>query len=99
MKKVRLSEENINIIKKLSKEIFGKNTKVFLFGSRVYLDKKGGDIDLYLIPEDRNDFFEKKLKFLVKLKQKIGDRKIDLIIQKDRNRPIEKEALLNGVEL
>ncbi len=40
---------------------------------------------------------DKKLDFLVKLKSKIGDQKIDLIISKDTARPIEQIALKEGM--
>lgn len=41
----------------------------------------------------------KKIKFLVNLKSKIGDQKIDVIISKDVNSIIEQEAVLTGVLL
>jgi predicted nucleotidyltransferase len=28
-------------------DTFGKNTKIWLFGSRVHDDKRGGDVDIY----------------------------------------------------
>jgi len=40
MQKVRLSKEEIKAIKETAEEIFGKRTKVYLFGSRVYLKKR-----------------------------------------------------------
>ncbi|WP_457642989.1 nucleotidyltransferase domain-containing protein [Persephonella sp.] len=81
IKYLRLSEDEIRIIKETAKEVFGKNTKIYIFGSRVDLTKKGGDIDIFIIPESRNNLFEKKLKFLVKLKTKIGEQKIDVIVK------------------
>ena len=99
MAKVRLSDREVSAIKETAKDVFGEGTRVILFGSRVDLSRKGGDIDLYIIPADKEDPFEKKLKFLVKLKQKIGDRKIDVVIQRDPERDIEKVAMLTGVEL
>jgi hypothetical protein len=41
----------------------------------------------------------KKIDFLVKLKDKIGNQKIDLIISRDKNRPIEQKALMEGIIL
>ena len=61
--------------------------------------QKGGDIDLYIISKDSKNLLDKKLDFLIKLKQKIGDQKIDVIISKDQNRLIEQEALQKGVRL
>ena len=81
MLKVRLSEEEIKAIVETAKEIFGKNIKIWLFGSRADLDKRGGDIDLYIETEMEEDILRKKLKFLVKLEEKIGEQKIDVIIK------------------
>ncbi len=78
---VRLSEDEIRVIKKTVKEIFGEGAKVYIFGSRADLTKRGGDIDIFIIPETKNNLFEKKLKFLVKLKTKIGEQKIDVIVK------------------
>ncbi len=96
---VRLSEFEINAIKSTAYEIFGKNSKIILFGSRANPNKKGGDIDLLIIPEKKDNLFEKKIKFLARTKMKIGEQKIDLILYKDGRSEIEKEALKNGVEL
>ena len=96
---VRLLEWEIQAIKEVAEEVFGKGTKVFLFGSRVDPDKKGGDIDLYIIPADRSNLFLKELKFKAKLMMRIGEQKIDVVVQQDTERPIEKEALRTGVEL
>jgi len=97
--KLRLTEMEIKAIKELAVEIFGEGTRVFLFGSRTDPSKKGGDIDLYIIPANREKHFDKYLKYLGKLKLTIGDQKIDLILQENPNRPIEKEALEKGIEL
>jgi len=97
--KIRLTEMEIKAIKELAVEVFGEGTRVFLFGSRTNPSKKGGDIDLYIIPANREKLFDKYIKYLAKLKLTIGDQKIDLILQEDPNRPIEKEALEKGIEL
>ena len=46
---------------------------MWLFGSRTDPTKKGGDIDLYIETEINEDILRKKLKFLVKLGNEIGD--------------------------
>jgi len=98
--KLRLTEREIRAIKELAVEVFGDDgTRVFLFGSKTDPSKKGGDIDLYIIPANRDKLFDKYLRYLAKLKLTIGDQKIDLILQEDPNRPIEKEALEKGIEL
>jgi predicted nucleotidyltransferase len=79
-------------------EVFG-NGKIYLFGSRVDESKKGGDIDLYLEVETQENLYEKKIDFLVKLQNKIGEQKIDIVFAKDPSRNIEKEIMGNRMEL
>jgi len=96
---MRLTEFERKMIKKAFSESFGEG-KIYLFGSRVDDTKRGGDIDLYLVPLNRADNErEKKRDFLVKLDNYIGEQKIDVIIAKDKNRLIEQEALRYGVVL
>lgn len=96
---IRLTEKEINIIKNAATEVFGKDVKVILFGSRTDIDKKGGDIDLYIITNQKDDLFKKELSFRTKLQLLLGEQKIDVIIQTDITRDIEQSALKNGVEL
>jgi len=96
---VRLSVEIIKIIKEKGRKIFGNDVRVFLFGSRIEENERGGDIDLYIMVTDKKDLFNKELKFLTEVKREIGDQKIDVIFSKDKRRLIEREALEKGVEL
>ena len=95
---MRLTNKEQNIIQQTILNIFG-NSKIYLFGSRIDDNKKGGDIDLYICLDDKNELFEKKLKFLSFIKRKIGDRKIDIVFNKDKRRLIEREAIKNGIKL
>ena len=96
---MRLTEEEIKAIKKAFYETFGDG-EIYLFGSRVDDNQRGGDIDLYVVPTGKLDNErEKKIEFLVKLMEYLGERKIDVVIAKDKNRLIEQEALKNGVKL
>ncbi len=96
---MRLSQEYINTIKQFGKEIFGNQVKIYLFGSRVDDSKKGGDIDLYIIPEDDTKLYKKSIEYNVKLQKELGEQKIDIIVSKDKNDPIEQEAINKGIEL
>ena len=96
---MRLTQYEIDSIKKAFKESF-KDGKVYLFGSRVDDTQRGGDIDLYLVTSKIfDDERERKVKFLIKLDEYIGEQKIDVVMAKDKNRLIEKEALRYGVVL
>lgn len=97
-KQMRLTEYEIKSIKEVFSKVF-KIGSIYLFGSRVDDNAKGGDIDLYVSGVDCENRLNSKIEFLSLLKQKIGDQKIDLIISKDINRVIEQEALKNGVKL
>lgn len=43
---MRLSKNEIQIILRVAKEIYGEGVEVYLFGSRLNDEKKGGDINL-----------------------------------------------------
>ncbi|WP_457743703.1 nucleotidyltransferase domain-containing protein [Sulfurimonas sp.] len=95
---MRLSRKYIDVIKKHFKQFF-KDGDIYLFGSRVDDSKKGGDIDLYLVVQDHHKLFEKKIKFLSRIKREIGDQKIDIVFNKDNTRLIEMEAVKWGIKL
>ena len=98
---MRLTNFEQDMIKKAFIESFEEG-KIYLFGSRVDDSKRGGDIDLYI---DLNydlkikEMLNKKTSFRLKLYEKIGEQKIDIVISKDKNRSIEKEILKTGILL
>ncbi len=95
---MRLSKIYVEVIKKHFKEFF-ENGEIYLFGSRVDDSKKGGDIDLYLVLKEHTNLFEKKIKFLSRVKRDLGEQKIDIIFNTDGSRLIEKEAMKWGIKL
>jgi len=96
---MRLSLFEVSTILMLKNKIFGKDSIIYLFGSRVDDSKKGGDIDLYLENKVDKSCFEKKIEFLTDLQEIIGEQKIDLVIARDNKRAIEIEAKEKGIEL
>ncbi len=77
---MRLTIEQQEAIKTVFKQVFTQG-KVILFGSRVDDTKRGGDIDLFIdTQQNTQDLFTLKIEFLVKLKNKIGSQKIDLVL-------------------
>ena len=96
---MRLTQFEQEMIKKAFLEVF-ESGKIYLFGSRVDDTQRGGDIDLYLVPDRKfDDERRRKIRFLIKLDEYIGEQKIDAVMAKDKNRLIEQEALKYGVEL
>ncbi len=79
---MRLSQKEISAIKNniLS---FDQNAKIYLFGSRVNDNAKGGDIDVLVI-SDKIGFTE-KLKIRTGIFREIEEQKLDLIVKKDFN--------------
>ena len=88
---MRLSNKEVEIIQEKIATVFG-DTIVYLFGSRVDDTKQGGDIDLYIIPKVDNDIFKKKMKIKTILEDALY-KPVDIVIAKNENRLIEKEAL------
>jgi len=97
-KRIRLKDEEIEIIKEVAIEIFGEDAKVYIFGSRVDLTKKGGDIDIF-IETQKEVFLNQEIEFLAKLEIKGVERSVDVLIKaKNRdNKPIFEEAKRTGV--
>lgn len=96
-KKMRLSVKYQQTIKKYFNEFF--DGEIYLFGSRVDDTKKGGDIDLYLVVKNHDNLFQRKIKFLSRIKRELGEQKIDVVFNTDPDRLIEKEAKKWGVQL
>jgi predicted nucleotidyltransferase len=77
---MRLKLQDAEFIKQAAKFHFGKEAKIYLFGSRVFDDRKGGDIDLYIETNRKVGLFDKKVKLLQALYEKLGEQKIDIVI-------------------
>ena len=94
---MRLSQFEIGTINSIAIKYFGSGVHVFLFGSRVDDDKKGGDIDLFIKNNDEELFtLETKIQFLVELKNQIGDQKIDVVFDTEITR--SKVRFYNSIQ-
>jgi len=97
---MRLTREQAEAIRQAADQAFGVGTDVWLFGSRVDDNKRGGDIDLLLRPQQHDHALTRKLKLLRLLEQQLGERKIDILIETpDDPRPIVRIAHETGVRL
>lgn len=95
---MRLSSVEIETIKRSFNKVFGDGN-IYLFGSRVDDTQRGGDIDLYLDPDDKNNLYQKKIKFLVNVELVIGEQQIDIVFAENPERHIEQEARKKGIKL
>ncbi len=77
---MRLKKEDNKTIKRITKECFGVNAQIYLFGSRVDNKKRGGDIDLHIETKMKENIFEQKLKMIRMLHYILGEQKIDIVI-------------------
>jgi predicted nucleotidyltransferase len=100
---MRITTREKDIISSSAKQIFGYNTKVVFFGSRANDASKGGDIDILIIPPNdsiRSEIFSQKIQFLMKVLDRIGDQKMDVIVKyPDDTRSIIQTALEEGIQL
>lgn len=106
---MRLTPEQSEIIRKAAETAFGAETRVWLFGSRVDDQKRGGDIDLLIQSPTRSDEpgedaatanLRRKLRLLALLERQLGERRIDVIIEAPGDlRPIVAIAHATGVRL
>ena len=80
--KVRMSGDDLDAIKSLFCKYFLADDELWLFGSRVDLARKGGDIDLYVETNasTAKDAIEMRLNFIWDLEQEIGEQKIDVVL-------------------
>lgn len=97
---MRLTDFEKVTIKETAKDIFGSDAKIFLFGSRTDDSIKGGDIDLF-IETSKNSSLQDKISFIVKLKLKLGDQKIDVVVNspKQKDKKIFRIAKETGIEI
>ena len=100
---MRLSKYEQEVIVSCAKEHFGESSQVLLFGSRTNDKRKGGDIDLLVLPgiqESPENMLKKKIQMLIEIEQKLGEQSIDLLIhQPNDNRIIVKAARKTGIKI
>lgn len=82
-RKVRLETKELECICQAFKLAFQKSDQLWLFGSRADLNKKGGDIDLFIKTNYKtaDEVYDAKLKFLDEIFMHLEEQKIDVVIQ------------------
>jgi len=93
---VRLKSNEVVVIKRVITQ-FDSDADIYLYGSRVDDDKKGGDIDILVL--SKNISFLDKLKIKVTLYAELGEQKIDLLIAENASKPFVKMVFEEAMPL
>ena len=100
---MRLTEFEKEVIINCTKDAFGAKSRVLVFGSRTNDNKKGGDIDLLVIPGIRTsskEAFKKKIQLLIEIENRLGEQSIDILIKYPMDtRSIVKTASKTGIAI
>lgn len=93
---MRLKHEQIQSIREtiLNRD---PSAKVYLFGSRVDDNQKGGDIDLLVLSKKLTSDDRRKIK--LDLYRSLGSRKIDLVLAQSDAQAFVRQALDQGIAL
>jgi predicted nucleotidyltransferase len=99
---MRLAAEQAVAIKSEVSSVFGTEARVWLFGSRIRDDLKGGDIDLYVeLPARTENVFARTVRLNGSLQMSLGEQRIDIVTHLDGAplQPVHLAARCEGVPL
>lgn len=98
---MRLTTRERTIIVQTIAATFGQEAKLWLFGSRVDDNKRGGDIDLYVETTESSQMLQKRMAVMATLQMQLGDQKIDLLVRSltEEEKSIHRIAKQTGVRL
>jgi predicted nucleotidyltransferase len=98
---LRLTRQQVKCLIEATHDSFGDTAEIWLFGSRVDDNKKGGDIDLYIETDLENGTVMAKLKMRELLWPVFGDQKIDILVRsrKATLSPLHEIAKSTGQKL
>ncbi len=93
---MRLTEQQRNIIREAGLYYFG--VVPYLFGSRLNDAERGGDIDLFIPGAwSAKEAVPRRLRFCLELRRRLGDQKIDVVVEHKTPSSIQVWARQNGV--
>jgi len=93
---MRITEHEKNAIVDAVKNV-DPDAEVWLFGSRVDDNKKGGDIDIGIL-SSKVDVME-EIEIKQKIYDKIGEQRIDMVVSTDGHEAFFKFAVMKGILL
>lgn len=71
------------------------DAKIYIFGSRVDDNARGGDIDMLIMSDKLQQKNSREIKN--EILDRIGEQKIDIVISKDDSKPFVRIALEKGM--
>ena len=99
---MRLSPEQISAIRASARQLAGEGARVWLFGSRVRDDERGGDVDLLLeLDEPVAEPAQLSSRMAAQVSRNMYGRKVDVLIKAPNllHLPVHSIALAEGVRL
>jgi len=99
---MRLTPAQIDTIKSTAQAVLGEGAQVTLFGSRVYDDLKGGDVDLMV---EMQESIEQPAVMAARMASRVSrfmyGRKVDVLLKAPnlQEQPIHRIARQQGVRL
>ncbi len=99
---MRLSPDQITNIRALTSQLAGASARVWLFGSRVHDDARGGDVDLLLeLDTAVLEPAQLSARLAARVSKTMFGRKVDVLIKAPNlmHLPIHEIALAEGVLL
>lgn len=93
---MRLSATEVSVIKEKITG-FDMDCEIYLFGSRMLDEKRGGDIDLLVLSKKITNKDIRQIKYA--LWEELGEQKIDIVLAEDDTEPFVKIALEGGTLL
>jgi len=102
---MRLKSNEVDAIRQAARDAFLPGTVVFLFGSRLRDEARGGDIDLLVETPDSlspEDLVRRRTRFISRIYQALDEQRIDVVIaargQQD-SRPVVAVAKRDGLQV
>ncbi len=100
---MRLTPRQQQIIREATRDVFGAEARVWLFGSRIDDSRRGGDIDLYIEApiDDPEQLLILENRLYARLQRILGEQRIDVISRSPDTLPsaIHQQARSQGIQL
>lgn len=93
---MRLTSLEVSAIKEIILRV-DPNAEIYLYGSRVDNEKRGGDIDLLIMSSVID--FDNKITISSKLFEAMGEQKVDVLIANDGSKPFTLMAKEKAIKL